>query len=197
MAPEAAESIIGTHFGEMDRNANGDIASEYPAWYIKGNYDDLKDTVLDMKSRLRRAENGEISFPSEEDKAEFKRELARTESRLASIESSRPNMTDAASKRYSKVYDYLTKEIKALMFTRNADHRGTTDAAKEAELMTMPVVKVPDEDFASIAKACGVERFPIVQGVTKITRNDAVKIWKQCGRLLDAETNVEVLRKDG
>jgi hypothetical protein len=176
-------------YGDIDRDSKGNVSSEYPAFYFTGKVDRLSEDIQTREARLK---NPFHVFPTEQDKANLIQEIQDLKDRRASIESSRPKMDDAESKVVSSVYKKLGKEIQGRLYSYDAMHRGTASAQKIVDFETKPCIAV-DDDIAVVAKRCNVDSF---NGCGKITGAQAQKIWKICGRLLDAETNVETLRKD-
>jgi hypothetical protein len=175
-------------FSAMDKvdgpAGRGQIASSMPAWYFSKNIEDLEQDIAQTKRRL---ESGRIPHKME---GQTRAQLARMEKKLSELKDSKPNMGEGANV-VGKMYKDLGKIIGERLPTRTENMRGTTDPAKLADLMSKPVIQVPDY-IAQIAEKNGLR----VSKDCKMSLTDASILWKMGGRLCDGETNVEVLRRD-
>jgi len=119
-----------------------------------------------------------------------KEKLNMLTNKLENIERSRPHLSDGEKGRLEKLYKYLSVEIADLMPTRTENLKGLFNTHKELEVMQQPCIKIPDE-FVLYVLASNIT---VLGG--KISRNQASKVWKIMGNLIDRPTNVEYLRKD-
>ncbi len=171
-------------FGEIDRQANGSISSEYPAWMNRVHINNLKEEVGKIEINLERNR-----IPH--DKVYYEKEkLMMLKTKLENIDRSKPHLSDGEKGRLEKMYQYLGETISELMPTRTENLKGLFNTHKELECMQRPCIKVPEE-FVSYVLASNIT---VLDG--KISRNQAAKVWKIIGNLLDRHTNVEYLRKD-
>lgn len=178
-------------FGEIDRKRNektGDILHTFPAWYATNKLDELSDEISDLKTRIRTAEEGGFMY----DKVPMmKRELNAKEDQFSRIAASKPNLSGKEKDAVAKMYQELGERIRGSMPTRTDMERGTTSAHEEAKRMKLPCIDVP-HGTAMLMQKMGIN----ASRGGKISRDDAARAWKICGRLLDAHTNTEVLRRD-
>jgi hypothetical protein len=177
-------------FGEVDIHpVKKHISSEYPAWYFDRNMDILKEEADSLERSLKK---GDIPADKIADiRAQYEKVRNQYEQILRSI----PKLEGTAKDAIHKARKALAAEIKDGYFSRTQMQKGTADAHKEADRMSVPMVAVKPE-FAEYLRASNV---PIVDG--KVTRDGLVKAWKITGKLLnrhggDEETNAEVLRRD-
>jgi hypothetical protein len=177
-------------FGEMDLNKkSGQISSEYPGWYFDRPLDQLAEDVARGERMLAK---GVIPLDK---KTEFEAKLTQTKDRYEKILESIPKLGAQEKDRLAKARKAMAQEISSGFFTRSQMEKGTVDAFKEAERMTVAKIDVKPE-FADLLKSCNV---PVSDG--KVTRDNLAKAWKIVGKALnrnggDEETNVETLRRD-
>jgi hypothetical protein len=177
-------------FGEVDIHpTKKHISSEYPAWYFDRNLDTLKEETEQLERALKRSD-----IPAEKI-ADVRAQYEKMKGQYEQILSSIPKLDGTAKDAVHKARKVLAAEIKDGYFTRTQMQKGTADAHKEADRMSVPMVPVRPE-FAEYLRASNV---PIVDG--KVTRDGLVKAWKITGKLLnrhggDEETNAEILRRD-
>lgn len=163
----------------------GQIASTLPAWYFEKPIRDLEDDIRQTKRRL---DAGNIPHNRE---AQVKAELRRKEKKLASLKDTKPVLDAKTTDLCSGVHKELSKSIQDAMFSREDDKRGLVNPAVTVDRMTRPCIKVSPE----VAKMAVMNGFPLSKD-QKMTMTDATLLWKMNGRLLDGDTNVEVLRRD-
>lgn len=171
-------------FGEVDRNEKGQISSQFPAWYFEAHVDELKESIARKERSLQRGDIPPDAIPT------TKAELAQETVRLDEIMKSKPNVSDTERNLIWKHYKALGKKISDTMFTRSDMMFGTASAHEEAKRMTQPIIEL-DKDQLALADAIGVKAED-----SKVSRNNAAKIFKMLGKLLGEPTNIEVLRKD-
>jgi len=178
-------------FGKVDkRKQDGKIASEYPAWYMRSQIEELEESINRKERELQR---GTIP-PSEVMYA--KAELEKEQKRLGEIRESEPKLTDAERDSISKVYKELGKEIQDTLFTKTDMMKGLADAHEEARLMVGDVISVKDKAFAEMCEACGIPLEREGKARRAISRNEASRVYKIIGRYLGENTNIERLRRD-
>lgn len=163
----------------------GQIASTLPAWYFDKPIRDLEDDIRQTKRRL---DQGNIPHNRE---MQVKAELRRKEKKLAVLKDSKPALDDKTTDACGNAYKELSGSIKEAMFTRTEDQKGLVNPAVLADRMSKPCIKVSDK-VAEMAQKNGL----LVSKDGKMSMTDASILWKINGRILDRETNVEVLRRD-
>lgn len=175
-------------YGKIDRGSDGSIASEYPAWMLTKQIDDLKENIDQIERNIKsnRIPEGEV--------AEARQQQRVFKDRLDSIMSSKPKPSDNERNMLWKHYKSFGSKIQDTMFTLSDMKRGFADAHEEARRMSQPIIELSSEEV-ELAKTCNVR-------VTKegqkhlVTRNGAAKVFKLIGRILGEPTNIEVLRQD-
>lgn len=173
-------------YGELDRDAKGNIKSQYPAWYNSSHLEELEETLREMETRLDRGMVPSDSVP------EHKQEMKRIEKKVRSIKDSSPVLTPEERDQLADVRKRLGFQISLLYFTKTEMDKGTADVSEEAKRMSTPMIKIEDDKVASVLKACGVDNF---HGCNMITRGQAEKAWKLCSKQLGETSNTETLRK--
>lgn len=173
---------VFSFFGAVDRNYKGRVCSEFPAWMLPIHREKLSEEINSLKRRLRSGEVDEYDA-----RTSLKEEIERNEVRLQEIDASRPNISAAMKDKISKQYEELSKSISASMFTRYEQDHNFADAHDEMNRMLKPCIKVDDK----LAKAANLK----LDNDGRVSRNDATKLWKILGHVLDLATNVERLRK--
>lgn len=177
-------------FGEVDIHPTKHvIMSEYPAWTMTRQFENMKEDVDRMERQLKRGEIPDSHIADHKDMLRKKRE------QFEKIADSIPKMSDGDKDKVAKTRKEMGKVIQSGYFTRSAMMKGTADAQVEATRMIKPLVDVKPE-FAEYVRAANV---PITNG--KITRDGLVKTWKIMGHLLnhyggEEEINAETLRRD-
>jgi hypothetical protein len=172
-------------FGDIDRNKDGKVASEFPAWYQLTQVDNLKEEInqIDVGIRSGRFATDEI-YKAKMDKAN-------KESNLDAIMKSKPKPSDSERNLLYKHYNAFGKKISESLYTRSDMALGLAPAHEEAKRMKLPcIVLTPDE--CAIAISCNVK--PDKKGM--VSRDQATKAFKLLGKILDEPANVEHLRLD-
>ena len=169
-------------FGAVDKNKEGKIGSEYPAWIMGSHIDELKEGIQQKERVMKMGLVDAANLPY------HKETLAKEVKRLGEITVSKPVLTDKEKEKVELTYKSIQEQISNSMFTRNEMKLGLADAHEEAKRMVTPIIST-DKD---IAKACNV---PISGG--RVSRNGAIKMYKIMGSFLNAQTNAEYLRKNG
>ncbi|MFZ2956971.1 MAG: hypothetical protein WA705_08790 [Candidatus Ozemobacteraceae bacterium] len=173
-------------FGEMDKNKNGRVASEYPAWYYDVHMDQLREGVARAKRQLNRGEVPPEMVPV------VNGELARDEHKISEIEKHKPAISVGERARLLKLYkEELCPAISAVLFTSNQMKKGLAPAHEEAKRMVKPIIEIKSEELAALVVASGgtLEN-------KRVSRNTLAKVFKLVGKLLGEESNIEVLRKE-
>lgn len=172
-------------YSDLDKDRNGNVISEYPAWYFQTQLDNLSEDIFNLKNRLDR---GLIPTSALE---ESRAELARMKGKLEAIEKSRPKLSTGERDRLWKLWkEELCPKISNSMFTYTDMKKGLADANEEARRMVKPVIDVTEE-LGTLVTTCGGR---VEKG--KVSRNSLAKVFKIVGRLLGEPSNIEVLRKD-
>ncbi len=173
-------------FGQADRTKDGQIKSDYPAWYQGQHLEDLRESI---KQQERSLEEG--SVPPER-KGQYRERLNQEKERLEQIESSKPKFSGIEKDVAYKFREEIGKKISDAHYGRSHVEKGLVNAHEEARRMTEPCIEVKGQAEAEILRECGAK---ITEG-GKVTRTEAEKAWKIVGRALGEDmTNVEVLRR--
>jgi hypothetical protein len=174
-------------FGEVDLNKKGQHSSDMPAWTftqliedleydVRVNEINLEDTSLGPEAR------GKLLSKSKEMKE-----------RLDNIKSSKPKVDNDVV--HSVVGSDMSggslgDKIAESMFTRDQMMKGIAEPREEARRMTEPIIKLEGRE-REMALGCGVK--PNREG--KVSRDEAIKVWKIGRKYLGELSNAELLRK--
>jgi len=175
-------------FSESDMVVGKDgqkrIASEMPIWYNRQMLDELSEDIrmAEFEIKSGRIKDTKLS--------EAKERLKKLQKRMDEVEESMPKL-DARTKDFlAKARKDLGKEIAAKMFTRSDMKKGLADVHEEVRRSEVPSIKLTGE-MMKLAKASNVTP---IDG--KVSRTQAEKMWKLSSRVLDENSNTEVLRRD-
>ena len=176
-------------FGAEDRfhgRKDEGITSEYPSWYFKVALEELRESIAQKKRALESGNIPRSEIPYAEEA------LKRESKKMAQIISSVPKLSGPDRDGLAKVYKKLKGAIGDSMFTGYQMKKGLVDVHEEARRMADPIIDLKDEGEVMLAAKMGITP---VNG--KVSRNEASRMFKIIGRLIDEETNVETLRKEG
>jgi len=174
-------------FGSPDRKgkmAEGKITSEFPAWYFENKINDLRYEIERNENRISKNMIPDHEIPR------VKEENKRLIERLSSILKSKPKINGKDFDTLAGIYKDLTDQIGDSMFSRTEMKKGLVSAHEEAKRRIEPIIKV-NSDCDSI-----LSKFNISHVGGKISRNQADKVAKILGKIIDAPTNMEYYRKD-
>lgn len=176
-------------FNKIDRNRNGVITSQYPAWYSAIRLDDLEETVA------RKARELDSGLVPPNKIPEAREELKREQEKLEAVKDSKPVLDDKSKDTLYASYKQLSKLIKDTLFSYDEMHKNLASPHEEANRMKKPIIEVKNENLKGLAEACGVslKKRNDKKG-SFITRDGASKMFKIAGNLLGEATNIEVLR---
>lgn len=172
-------------FGDIDRNKEGRVASEFPAWSQLTQVDNLREEInqIDVGIRSGRFATDEI-YKAKIDKAN-------KESKLDAIMKSKPKPNDSERNMLYKHYRAFGSKISESLYTRSDMALGLAPAHEEAKRMKLPCIELtPDE--CAMAKSCDVTP----DKKRMVSRDQATKVFKLLGKILDEPANVEHLRLD-
>lgn len=173
-------------FGKIDKNRNGVVSSEYPAWYYDVHVAELHETVSRNKRKLERGEVQPELVPV------VRAEIERDDKKLDEIKNYKPTLSVAERDKLNKLYkEELCPLISGSLFTHTQMHKGLAPAHEEAKRMVQPVLEIKSEHLVEMLVAVGGK----IVG-KKASRNDVAKVFKLVGKLLGEATNIEVLRQD-
>lgn len=173
-------------FNSVDRKGrreDGDIASEYPAFYFPTHLRELRDEVAKAEQQI------ELNLVPPSELPYAKNDLKRSKKRLEEIENSMPKIKGKEKDEMAALYKSLEGQISDSMYSRTQMKKGLADVHEEARRMSEPIIKIGIE--GKFFENMGIKP---VDG--KITRNQASRAYKIMGRVLEANTNIEALRKD-
>jgi len=174
-------------FGAADRKGKvmtGMVTSEYPAWYFTQHIEELQEEIDSIERKLK---NGGLPAEAVPDQ---KAELFKLQGRMREIQNSRPKLNGKDIDAFKKIYDDMAGQISDSMFTASEMKKGLVNVHEEAKRMVDPIITANPE-YAPVFEKLGISP---VRG--KISRNQAAKVVKICGRLIDEPTNIEYFRKD-
>ena len=172
-------------FGKVDRDRDGKIRSEFPAWYWKQQIDELSESVAHKERMLERDLVPASEKPSMREKLKMERE------RMEEINASKPKPNPQEKDQVTNLVKELGKDISEAMFTRTDMEKGLADAHEEARRMADPIMEIKTKEEAEFARQCGIK---VYEG--KISRSDKEKMWKIGRRIVEESSNTELLRKD-
>lgn len=167
-------------FGKVDRNKEGKIASEVPAWTMETHLDDLTEGIERKERTIQRGEVPQSELPF------AVAELEKSKARYDAIMESKPKFAPKDKDIIAKEYKRLGDEIKDSMFSDSDMRSGKADPHEEARRMVNPIITVNP----ALAAACGIK---IQNG--RMSRNDAVRMYKIIGKSLGDNGNAERLRR--
>lgn len=167
-------------FGKVDRNKEGKIASEVPAWTMETHLDDLRESIERRERSVSRGEVPQSELPF------ALAEIEKSKKRLDEIMESKPKFATKDKDSICKEYKRLGDEIRNSMFSDSDMRSGKADPHEEARRMVNPIITVNP----ALAAACGVR---IQNG--RMSRNDAVKMYKIIGKSIGEDGNAERLRR--
>jgi DNA repair exonuclease SbcCD ATPase subunit len=171
-------------FGEVDRNKEGLVGSEYPSWAMNQQLDDLREGIEQAERQL------EDDLVPPEKIIDVRHRLKKEKERYEDIMGSKPKMGGKQIDELAKVRQEIGAVITDSMFTRTQMMTGTADAHEEASRMADPRISL-NESQMRLAKSCGINP---VEG--KINRTQAERMWKISSRYLGEPSNTEVLRRN-
>jgi hypothetical protein len=172
-------------FGSIDKNRDNKIASEWPAWMQERNVDNLREEINQIEVGIK---SGRIV---DSDIHENRVRKAKLESKLEAIMKSKPNPDVAEKDMLYKYYRTFGAKISESMFTRSDMNFGLAPAHEEAKRMKLPCITL-DPDECNIALSCNVTP----DKKRMVSRDQASKVFKLLGKILDEPANVEHLRQD-
>jgi hypothetical protein len=173
-------------FTAIDRNKDGKIKSDYPAWTFPQQIENAKEEI-GMKERA--LQSGSVDRESE---GEYKLLLERESKRLEAIENSRPKLDAIQIDLCDKVYKDLKKGIQDSMPSYSDIHMNFVDGHEEHRRNSKPCIKVTGKT-AELAQNNSIR----VSDKGEMSRKDASKLYKIIGHAIGKDTNVERLRKIG
>lgn len=170
-------------FGDVDRDAKGDITSAYPAWYQENLIRELGEDIHTLETRIRSMQEGRImeaQLPS------AKQELRRKKERMETILSTKPRLEGKDKDNVNKLRLGLEEEIGRSMFSHSDMHRGTANPHDELDRQKSNCIPLDGE----IADGLGIQRGK--NG--KVGRDVAIRAWKILSRAVGDDPNPERLR---
>uniref|UniRef100_A0A6M3JID8 Uncharacterized protein n=1 Tax=viral metagenome TaxID=1070528 RepID=A0A6M3JID8_9ZZZZ len=180
----ALESV--EFFGAVDRKdrkAGEKIVSEYPAFYFTTQIDELQERIESSERALKSGAINPAAIP------ELKASIQRDTQRLNEINKSHVKLTGKDKDEAYKLYEHLGKEIQDSMFSRSEMMKGLANPHEELKRRTTPFI--PVGKYGEVFKNIG-----IIPEKGKVTRNQASRMYKIIGKVIEENTNTEHLRKD-
>ena len=109
---------------------------------------------------------------------------------MPTIKASVPKLNGKEKDELGRLYEDMQQKISDSMYSRTDMKKGLVDVHEEARRMSEPIIPVDVKH----------RKFMVNHGIIpkkgKITRNEASRAYKMSGRVLDANTNTEALRRD-
>jgi hypothetical protein len=170
-------------FGDVDMNENNKITSQLPAWYFDRAVDEMQESI-DRKKRALKAH-----MIKEDLIQRTENEIKAEEKRILEVNDSRPKLDGRQQDKCAEAYKQLADQIQNSMPTRKQSRDGLVSPHKELQRMKNKHITIDP----TIARACGVK----VDKSNRISGDEAAKCYKILGKLLNENTNVESLRRDG
>lgn len=175
-------------FGSVDRNKHtGKVQSSMPGWYFQNQIFDLNDRIESLDRRLNDPESQAPVTP--EARPAAMKELREMKERRDKILEGKPKLNAKQRDDLMKIYDTLGERISESMYSRSDMQRGLADAHEEARRQKMACID--PGDIGDI-----MDQFNVTPIQGKISRDNAVRMWKVLGRALGRGTNYEALRRD-
>jgi len=175
-------------FSESDMVVTKDgqkrIASEMPIWYSRQMIDELSEDIRMAEFEIKSGRVKDTKL------GEARERLNKLQKKMDEVSESMPKLDSATKDMLAKARKDLGKEIAAKMFTRSDMKKGLADAHEEVRRSEMPSIKLSPA-MQEIARASNVTP---VNGM--VSRDQASKMWKLTSRILDENSNTEVLRRD-
>ena len=171
-------------FGAVDRNKKGDIASQMPA-YTFSRQIELMQEGIDQKKRAL-----ELGFVASDNEAEYKQHIARETDRMQEILDSKPRLNDSDRDLCAKTYKELRAGIKETLTTVQDEQRGFVRPHEEHRKNKSACIKIT-EQTVDMCEANGIP----VSDKGEISRDNAVRLQMMIGANIDADTNIERMRK--
>lgn len=171
-------------FGEVDLNPRtGKLSADYPAWFMDKQIEDLEEEIRTTQHSI------DMELYHGKAKVRIMEELRMKKQRLDAIISSRPKLRDLDKDRIAKSRKTLGDRIGESMYCQTEMMKMTADVTEEAIRMVRPCIKLESAYDHQIAKA---RRMEVVDG--KVSRNNAIDIWRIQGKAIGEDIRTETLR---
>lgn len=168
--------------GEKSFYGDVDKGSQMPGWYFEEHQRQLDETIKQKENALRN------DFVPASEKHEFKENLERDRERLAKIQNSKPKFNDKEKDELAGLVEEVGVVIGESLFKRSDMEKGIADAHEEVKRQLDPSIKIDGR----LAEMAGIT----LDKKGFCSRNDATKAWKLGRKILEENSNVEVLRRD-
>lgn len=178
-----------TFFGKVDREEKivdgkivSRIKSEYPAWFLERNIDEMDNEISLREGMIERGETppNEVLYA--------KQEIAKLKARRDSIMGSKPKIEGKDKDKLAEAWKETGDKISESKFTRSQMEKGTADAHEEARRMSTPCVKI----HPHLAELVGIS---LGKG-GMVNRVQAEKAWQIGAKFLGESTNTSELQRD-
>lgn len=169
-------------FGSLDKSRDGRIVSHMPAWYNERQVEELREEIGRTLRALDRGEVPDSHVPK------AKADLEALQRKLQDITGQKPKVGDNERNLLWKYYKALGGLIEATLFSYDEMQLGRVDPHEEARRMKDPIIAL-DKELVELAESCGVK-----PQKNMVSRDQAAKMFKICGKLLGEPTNTESLR---
>lgn len=169
-------------FGEIDRNKEGNVSSDMPAWFFDAQIDEMEEAVGRKRRELDKGDVPIQHYPLK------KQQLKNLEAKLEKINASKPRLQGGQKTQFANEYHKLQNLIADSMPTRREDRMGYVSPREELNRCKTHHIQMDP----GVAKSCGIK---LVKG--KATGDQAAKAYKMIGKQIGENTNIERIRKEG
>lgn len=170
-------------FGDVDRNAQGEISSDMPAWWFDVHMEHLEEEVSKTKRQIKRGEIQPEAVPRKQ------QEIVAKEARIKGIKATVPKLNAKQRDMVADQYHKLQNEIARTMPTKRENLEGYTSPREELKRCQDFHISVDP----NLAKACNVE----TNIAGKVSGDGANRMYRMMGRVLGENENVERIRREG
>lgn len=172
-------------FGKVDRDRDGKIASEYPAWMHQTNIRNMEEEYESISRAIERGDIDPGDIPYQRQEAD------KLKQRVEEIYEGRPDLPAGDKDAVARSRKELQELIRDRLFTTTEMKKGTASAIKEAELMSKPCVKLSGK-LAELAEANGIP----MNDKGEVSRTQAERLFKMTSAYLEEDGNVESFRRE-
>ena len=172
-------------FGEVDIDKEGNVINATPAWMLDQHIEKEQEEIAKIRAHITK----NMILP--ENLATAKARLEELESKVAKVKEGRPELTGAQTDVVAKNRESFGSILKEQLPSRSAIHKNLVRAQSEFDKNTKPYIELKDKKMIEFAQKCNVK----VVG-NKISRNGAVQVYNILSKAINADPNVENLRRD-
>jgi len=174
--------------GVLEQSLNSRVTSEYPAWMITGEIENLKEDITREKEQIRLGiiDKGYIG--------DMKDRVKQKEAKLERILSSKPILRGGDKDTLKRTHDALGNEIRDAQFSGSQMDFSNDLATQEADRMTEPRMDIKSIPGMTPELAKSLSLTVTSEG--KCSRTMLEKAYKIIGGLIGENTNTNNLRRE-